>query len=86
MGVSNIDFLLLDHAKNLYLNDLQDLGRSELPETGSYASANNVVLKRLGAYRDHMHKLELGGVAETHLEEMNLDYSNNLKYDMGELF
>jgi len=82
VGVSNIDFLLLDHAKNLYLNDLQDLERAELLRAGSYVSADNVVFNRLDAYRDHMHKLGLRGVVESHLEEMNLEYSNNLKDGM----
>ncbi|KAL7540650.1 hypothetical protein ACHAXR_010272 [Thalassiosira sp. AJA248-18] len=82
-GVSNIDFLLLDHAKDLYLNDLQDLENAELLSAGSHVTADNVVFNRLDAYREHIHKLELGGVAESRLEEMNLEYSNNLKDGMG---
>lgn len=78
-GVSNIDFLLLDHAKNLYLNDLQDMEDNKLLSAGSHVSADNVVYNRLDSYRQHMHKLTLQRVVESRLEEMNLEYSNNLK-------
>lgn len=81
-GITNIDFLLLDHAKHLYLNDLHDLESSGLLKGGSYVSADNVVFNRLDAYRDHMHTLSLNGVVESRLEEMNLEYSNNLKDGM----
>lgn len=78
-GVTNIDFLLLDHDKSRYLSDLQDLEQSRLLRAGSYVSADNVVFNRLDAYRDHMRTLALDGVVESRLEEMNLEYSNNLK-------
>lgn len=74
-----IDFLLLDHAKHLYLNDVQDLERSKMIKAGSYVTADNVVFNRLDEYRDHMHRMGLEGVVESRLEEMNLEYSNNLK-------
>ena len=83
-GVSNIDFLLLDHAKNLYLTDVQDLEDSKLLSAGSHVSADNVVYNRLDSYREHMHKLMLRRVVESRLEEMNLEYSNNLKDGIGE--
>mmetsp|Transcript_33101 Transcript_33101/g.80081 ORF Transcript_33101/g.80081 Transcript_33101/m.80081 type:complete len:419 (-) Transcript_33101:166-1422(-) len=78
-GVAGIDFLLLDHAKHLYLDDLRDLEDASMLGAGSYVSADNVVFNRLDAYREHIHQLELGGVVESRLEEMNLEYSNNLK-------
>ena len=81
---NQIDFLLLDHAKHLYLKDLQDLENHRLIRAGSHVSADNVVFNRLDAYRDHMHGLGLEGVVESRLEEMNLEYSNNLKDGMGE--
>lgn len=83
-GVSKIDFLLLDHAKHMYLHDLHTLERSGLVGKGSYVSADNVVFNRLDAYRDHMRQLESIGVVETRLEEMCLEYSNNLKDGIGE--
>jgi hypothetical protein len=93
-SISKIDFLLLDHAKHLYLSDLQNLERSKLIGKGTHVCADNVVFNRLDAYREHMRRLEQlkisdgsgcgGGVVETRLEEMNLEYSNNLKDGMGE--
>ena len=83
-GDVGIDFLLLDHAKNLYLTDLTDLENVRLLKAGSYVSADNVVFNRLDAYRDHMRLLAREGIAETFMEEMNLEYSNNLKDGMGE--
>ena len=83
-GVTDIDFLLLDHAKHLYLDDLRDLEQSSMLRAGSYVSADNVVFNRLDAYREHVHGLELKGVVESRLEEMNLEYSNNLKDGIGE--
>ncbi len=83
-GVSKIDFLLLDHAKHMYLHDLQTLEQSGLVGKGSHVSADNVVFNRLDAYREHMRQLESIGVVETRLEEMCLEYSNNLKDGIGE--
>ncbi|KAL3800738.1 hypothetical protein ACHAW5_009308 [Stephanodiscus triporus] len=92
-SISKIDFLLLDHAKHLYLSDLRNLERSKLIGKGTHVCADNVVFNRLDAYREHMRRLEQmkisdgsgcgGGVVETRLEEMNLEYSNNLKDGMG---
>jgi len=78
-GVMGIDFLLFDHAKNLYLSDLNDLEAGGLLKAGSYVSADNVVFNKLDAYRYHMEQLQAKGIVETRLDEMNLEYSNNLK-------
>ena len=78
-GCDRVDFLLLDHAKNLYLSDLTDLETTLLLKAGSYVSADNVVFNRLDSYRDHMANWARAGVVETRLDEMNLEYSNNLK-------
>mmetsp|Transcript_4797 Transcript_4797/g.7254 ORF Transcript_4797/g.7254 Transcript_4797/m.7254 type:complete len:425 (-) Transcript_4797:133-1407(-) len=78
-GVMGIDFLLFDHAKNLYLSDLNDLEAGGLLKAGSYVSADNVVFNKLDAYRYHMEQLQAKGVVETRLDEMNLEYSKNLK-------
>ena len=71
--VTGIDFLLFDHAKNLYLSDLNGLEESGLLKAGSYVSADNVVFNKLDS------QLQAKGVVETRLDEMNLEYSNNLK-------
>ena len=78
-GVTDIDFLLMDHDKPRYLRDLQELESSKMLREGSYVAADNVVFNRLDSYRNHMHGLGLKGVVESRLEEMNLEYSNNLK-------
>ncbi len=78
-----IDFLLLDHAKNLYLPNLLELESTGLLRQHSYVCADNVVFNRLDDYRNHMKKWEKEKVVETSLEEMNLEYSNNLKDGMG---
>jgi len=78
-GVMALDFLLFDHAKNLYLSDLNDLEAGGLLKAGSYVSADNVVFNKLDAYRYHMEQLQAKGIVETRLDEMNLEYSNNLK-------
>mmetsp|Transcript_7675 Transcript_7675/g.16149 ORF Transcript_7675/g.16149 Transcript_7675/m.16149 type:complete len:500 (+) Transcript_7675:268-1767(+) len=77
-----IDFLLLDHAKNLYLPNLLELESAELIRQHSRVCADNVVFNRLDDYRNHMKKWEKEKVVETSLEEMNLEYSNNLKDGM----
>jgi predicted O-methyltransferase YrrM len=82
---TKINFLLLDHSKTIYLSDLNDLETNGLLGTGSYVSADNVIFNRLDSYRDHMATLAREGVVETRLEEMNLEYSNNLKDGIGEL-
>ena len=82
--MSRIDFLLMDHAKHLYLDDLRDLEGAGMLGAGSRVSADNVVFNQLDAYRDHMLKLKSRGVVESRLEEMNLEYSNNLKDGIGE--
>ena len=67
-----------------YLRDVKDLEGAKLLSAGSYVSADNVVFNRLDEYREHMRKLKLQGVVESRLEEMNLEYSNNLKDGIGE--
>ena len=83
---TKIDFLLLDHSKTLYLTDLIDLESHKLLGAGSYVSADNVIYNRLDSYRDHMAQLAAKGIVQTRLEEINLEYSNNLKDGIGELF
>ena len=100
-SINQIDFLLFDHAKHLYLHDLICLEQSKLVRKGTYVCADNVLYNRLDEYRSHMLELEQlkrgvvddenssaagcgCGVVETRLEEMNLEYTNNLKDGMGE--
>jgi len=96
-SITQIDFLLFDHSKHLYLHDLISLEQSKLVRKGTHVCADNVLFNRLDEYRSHMLELEQlkvvddengsgsgCGVVETRLEEMNLEYTNNLKDGMGE--
>jgi catechol O-methyltransferase len=78
-GVTGVDFLLLDHAKNLYLSDVKDLEAAGLLKAGSRVAADNVVFNKLDSYRYHMEMQQAKGIVETRLDEMNLEYSSNLK-------
>ena len=83
-GKNQIDFLLLDHKKAIYLTDLTDLESHNLLRSGSYVAADNVVFNQLDSYRYHMAKLARAGIVETRLVEVNLEYSTNLKDGIGE--
>ena len=84
-GMKNqIDFLLLDHKKAIYLTDLMDLESHNMLRSGSYVAADNVIFNQLDSYRHHMAKQAKAGIVETRLVEVNLEYSNNLKDGIGE--
>ena len=84
-GMKNqIDFLLLDHKKAIYLTDLMDLESHNMLRSGSYVAADNVIFNQLDSYRHHMAKQARAGIVETRLVEVNLEYSNNLKDGIGE--
>jgi catechol O-methyltransferase len=71
---SGIDFLFLDHAKELYLADLQQLERSGLLKARTYVAADNILFFRLDEYREHMRKRADEGIVETRLEVGHLEY------------
>jgi len=71
-----IDFLLMDHAKHLYLQDLNELERAHLLRGGSYVAADNVVVNRIQAYCKHMQLLAKIGVVETRTSRITLSYSD----------
>eukprot|EP00980_Cylindrotheca_fusiformis_P024917 scaffold12720_cov152-Cylindrotheca_fusiformis.AAC.6 len=76
---SHIDFLFLDHAKDMYLEDLQELERTGLVKKGTHAAADNVVFNRLDGYRNHVFRLQKKGITKTRLAEMSLEYSDDIK-------
>jgi catechol O-methyltransferase len=53
-----IDFLFIDHAKELYLSDLMQLERSQLLQADSAVVADNVVFFGIDEYRQHMAELQ----------------------------
>ena len=71
---AGIDFLFLDHAKELYLSDLKQLEESALIQQDTWVAADNILFFRLDEYRQHVQALAVSGVAETRLEVGKLEY------------
>jgi catechol O-methyltransferase len=69
-----IDFLFLDHAKELYLPDLKQLEESALIQQDTWVAADNILFFRLDEYRQHAQALAVSGVVETRLEVGKLEY------------
>jgi catechol O-methyltransferase len=71
---AGIDFLFLDHAKELYLSDLMQLEASALIQQETWVAADNILFFRLDEYRHHVQTLAVAGVVETRLEVGKLEY------------
>jgi catechol O-methyltransferase len=69
-----IDFLFLDHAKELYLSDLVQLEETALIQADTWVAADNILFFRLDKYRQHVQELAAKGVVETLLEVGKLEY------------
>jgi catechol O-methyltransferase len=82
-GLSQIDFLFLDHAKDMYLEDLQELEHNSFVKEGTYAAADNVVFSRLDGYRNHVFQLQNRGITTTRLAKVSLEYSDGIKDGIG---
>lgn len=74
---TGLDFLFMDHAKNLYLRDLQELEATGFIRKGTHVAADNVVFNRLDQYRDHCKALQTRKIVVTRLEKMNLEYTDS---------
>jgi catechol O-methyltransferase len=72
-----VDFLFLDHAKELYLSDLVQLEKSAMIKAQTWVAADNILFFRLDEYRRHMQALAEQGIAETLLEVGKLEYVND---------
>jgi len=70
--VQTIDFLFVDHAKELYLSDVQQLERNGFLKAGTAVAADNVVFFQLHDYRQHMRSLHDRGIVTTHLKSENI--------------
>lgn len=62
-----VDFLFVDHAKELYLADLQQLEKFGYIQAETAVAADNVVFFQLDDYRHHMSCLQDKGVVSTEL-------------------
>eukprot|EP00980_Cylindrotheca_fusiformis_P009672 scaffold2141_cov120-Cylindrotheca_fusiformis.AAC.7 len=73
-GSPVIDFLFIDHDKSLYLDDLQQLERSNFIKKGCYVAADNVIFAKIDNYREYMKTLNDKGVATSRVEDSWLEY------------
>lgn len=72
---SYIDFLFIDHDKDLYLNDLQRLEKSGMIKKDCHVAADNVLFAKIDNYRQYMKDLSMKGYVSTKLVESWLEYS-----------
>ena len=71
-----VRFVFLDHEKELYLSDLQNLERAKIIKKGCYVAADNVVVFQIDDYRHYLAQLATVGVVETKLHMGHLEYIN----------
>mmetsp|Transcript_24734 Transcript_24734/g.38158 ORF Transcript_24734/g.38158 Transcript_24734/m.38158 type:complete len:310 (-) Transcript_24734:408-1337(-) len=69
-----IEFLFIDHEKNLYLIDLQRLEGSGLIKKGTIVVADNVIFGRIAEYRGYVHSLSEKSIVETKTIETYVEY------------
>jgi catechol O-methyltransferase len=73
-GSSGLDFVFLDHDKDMYISDIVQLERAKLIRAGSFVAADNILFFRLDDYQRHMQKLAAKGFVETRLDMGKLEY------------
>jgi catechol O-methyltransferase len=70
-----IDFVFLDHDKDLYLTDLLQLEAAQLVQAGTWVAADNIIFFQLNNYRQHMADLAAKGIVHTKLkDDLLLEY------------
>jgi catechol O-methyltransferase len=81
-----IDFLLVDHAKECYLTDVQQLERTGLIRAGTAVAADNVVFFQLDDYRQHMQQRQAEGTVTTQLvhDRVYVEYSGDATSFQGD--
>jgi predicted O-methyltransferase YrrM len=75
-----VHFCLLDHAKDMYLPDLQQLERCGYLRRGSAVAADNVIFARIDEYRRHV---QSANYITTRLVEGSLEYQNDIRDGIG---
>jgi catechol O-methyltransferase len=72
-----IDFLFVDHAKELYLSDVQQLESSGFIQRGTAIAADNVVFFQLSDYCNYMRSLQALDIVDSKLitDDIYLEYS-----------
>jgi len=83
LDLSNIDFLFIDHDKDLYTSDLQLIEREGLLKKGSIVVADNVLWAYITNYIDYVQLKAKKGVVETKTVECPVEYSENEMDEVG---
>jgi catechol O-methyltransferase len=73
-NIPRIDFLFIDHAKSLYLRDLQVLEQARMIREGSFVAADNVIFAAIDDYRHYIGHLCQKGIVKSQLKEGFLEY------------
>lgn len=74
-SVSTVNLLFIDHDKEAYLEDLQELERARLVRAGVHVVADNILFARIDDYRRYMQELAAKGIVRSRLEKASLEYS-----------
>jgi catechol O-methyltransferase len=72
--IQGIDLLFLDHDKDAYLQDLQELEEMGMIRQHTHVAADNVVFASIENYRNYIEELASRGVVETMLVEVPVEY------------
>ena len=72
---SSVDFLLIDHDKDSYLNDLKRLEDCAMVQKGTVVAADNVIFAKIDDYVSYMKDLHKKGVVSTKIIESLVEYS-----------
>eukprot|EP00560_Eucampia_antarctica_P009317 CAMPEP_0197828422 /NCGR_PEP_ID=MMETSP1437-20131217/4984_1 /TAXON_ID=49252 ORGANISM="Eucampia antarctica, Strain CCMP1452" /NCGR_SAMPLE_ID=MMETSP1437 /ASSEMBLY_ACC=CAM_ASM_001096 /LENGTH=332 /DNA_ID=CAMNT_0043429617 /DNA_START=36 /DNA_END=1034 /DNA_ORIENTATION=- len=80
-GLKKIDFLFIDHDKDLYLHDLQLLERQGLIQSGTIVVADNVVFAKIDDYINYMKQLSKQNIVSTQTIPAHVEYSSQQQQD-----
>lgn len=73
-----IDYLLLDHDKDVYLSNLKEMEHSGFIQKGTHIAADNVIFSPLlKPYREYVAKLAEKAIVSTTMVEQKLEYSDS---------
>ena len=74
--VPQIDFLFIDHDKDMYLPDLQSMEKKGLVRVGTTVVADNVIFARIDDYLAYVKKRAEQGVTTTETIAARIEYSH----------
>jgi len=79
----NIDFLFLDHDKDSYLSDLQEMEKMKYVTKRSKIVADNVLFAQITEYIDYCRRKQDQGEASTRTIECTVEYSEDEAREYG---